>query len=511
MSSLQKNVASQHIKFGLIIASSGAADTGATASGVVTKDGGAQASCAGTFTNLGSGQYDYAPTQAETNATDVGFLFTATGDIPVSFDFHTDIVDANGLLKVDVEDWNATAVSSPSTAGIPDINVKNINNVVAATPGATGGILIAGTNAATTIDALTLTGTAASGATPATAGLTVTGGAASTSSGGTSAAAIKLTGGAGAASTNGAAAGLFIAAGGTTTVSGNDGAVFTGTGNGNGVTMTHAGSGLDLNAQTTNALQVNATAINAVSTSSVTTVNANIGTTQPINFTGTAGSALVKSDMQDIAGSAVSATSAQIGVNVVNWNNTVVATPATAGIPDINVKNINNVSASSVTTINANIGETQPINFTGSGASALVKSDMTDIAGSAVSTSSAQIGVNLVNIAGSAVSTSSAQLGVNVVSVAGGASNIKKNQALSGFQFLMTDSTNHAPSTGLTVTGTVSKDGGAFGSLTNSVTEIANGWYTINLAAADLNGNNIALRFTATASDDRDIYINTQP
>jgi hypothetical protein len=41
-----------------------------------------------------------------------------------------------------------------------------------------------------------------------------------------------------------------------------------------------------------------------------------------------------------IAGSAVSATTAQLGVNVVNWNNTVVATPATAGIPDINVKNI---------------------------------------------------------------------------------------------------------------------------------------------------------------------------
>ena len=38
-------------------------------------------------------------------------------------------------------------------------------------------------------------------------------------------------------------------------------------------------------------------------------------------------------------------TVANYGANVVNWNNTVVATPATAGIPDINVKNINNTAA----------------------------------------------------------------------------------------------------------------------------------------------------------------------
>jgi hypothetical protein len=50
---------------------------------------------------------------------------------------------------------------------------------------------------------------------------------------------------------------------------------------------------------------VNATKINGVSASSVTTINANLGTTQPVNFTGTAGSALVKSDAVDIAGAAV--------------------------------------------------------------------------------------------------------------------------------------------------------------------------------------------------------------
>ena len=57
--------------------------------------------------------------------------------------------------QVDVTSWNGTAVSSPATAGIPEVNVKNINNVAAATPGASGGVLIAGSNAATTFSGLT--------------------------------------------------------------------------------------------------------------------------------------------------------------------------------------------------------------------------------------------------------------------------------------------------------------------------------------------------------------------
>lgn len=151
----------------------------------------------------------------------------------------------------------------------------------------------------------------------------------------------------------------------------------------------------------------------------------------------------------------------EIGVgkaDVTHWNGTAVTSPNTAGTPVVDVGRINNVSTSSVTTVNANIGTTQPTNFTGTGASALVKGDMVDIAGAAVSTSLAQIGVNVVNIggtaqtardigasvllssgtgtgqldftsgvvkanltqiSGSAVSTSTAQLGVNVVQAGG--------------------------------------------------------------------------------------------
>jgi hypothetical protein len=91
-----------------------------------------------------------------------------------------------------------------------------------------------------------------------------------------------------------------------------------------------------------------------------------------------------------------------IKVNATYWNGTAVSSPATAGIPDVNVKNMNNVAATSITTVNANVGTTQPVNYTGTGASALVKSDMVDVAGAAVSTSTAQLGVNAVNVGGTA-------------------------------------------------------------------------------------------------------------
>jgi hypothetical protein len=97
---------------------------------------------------------------------------------------------------------------------------------------------------------------------------------------------------------------------------------------------------------------------------------------------------LANVNMIDIAGVAVSTTTAQLGVNVVK---------------------VNDVATTSVTTINANLGQTQPVNFTGTGASALVKSDMVDIAGTAVNTASAQVGVNIVKVVGDTVMASSSK------------------------------------------------------------------------------------------------------
>ena len=319
-----------------------------------------------------NGWYKYAMSQADSNGNNISFNFTGTGAVPQTVNIVTTAADPTDGVHFGLTSLPNAAAGA--NTGLPVVGTQVPN----ATAGAAGGLWILGANAAaaTTLtgtagnNALTLTGGAASGATPAGDGLAMTGGAASTSSGGVAGRGWHATGGAGAASTNGAGDGTRSEGGGTTTVSG-----------GAGMTLAHTGSANDLQAQTTNALQVNATAINAVSTNGVTTVGANVGTTQPLNFTGTGASALVKSDMTDIAGAAVSTSTAQLGVNVVQ---------------------VNAVSTSNVTTISANQGTTQPVNFTGTAGSALVKSDMVDVAGSAVSTSSAQIGVNVVNIAGQA-------------------------------------------------------------------------------------------------------------
>jgi hypothetical protein len=89
---------------------------------------------------------------------------------------------------------------------------------------------------------------------------------------------------------------------------------------------------------------------------------------------------------------------------------------------------------------------------------------------------------------------------------------ITKNVALAAFPFFLVDSTDHVTGkTGAAVTPTRSIDGAAFAACANAVVEIANGWYKIDLAATDLNGNTIALKFTAAGADPRMVTIVTQP
>lgn len=104
------------------------------------------------------------------------------------------------------------------------------------------------------------------------------------------------------------------------------------------------------------------------------------------------------------------------------------------------------------------------------------------------------------------------QLAAIAAKTAGLPSGIQKNTALSNFSFLMVDSTDHvSPEIGLTVTATRSLDGAAFAACANAVAELSNGIYKINLAAADLNGDVVVLRFVATGSDDRFISLVTEP
>jgi len=87
---------------------------------------------------------------------------------------------------------------------------------------------------------------------------------------------------------------------------------------------------------------------------------------------------------------------------------------------------------------------------------------------------------------------------------------MKKNTALAGWQIVMFD-TSGDPATGKTVSGVVSKDGGAFGAITNAVSEVSLGAYTVDLAAGDTNGNNLLFAFTATGCKTLFVKVVTQP
>jgi hypothetical protein len=89
---------------------------------------------------------------------------------------------------------------------------------------------------------------------------------------------------------------------------------------------------------------------------------------------------------------------------------------------------------------------------------------------------------------------------------------LKKNTAWPNFSFAMYNATTGALMSGLTPVNAQRRiDTGAVAACTNSVTEVSAGIYTIDLAAADLNGDAITLLFTATGAVSRDFQIVTEP
>lgn len=100
----------------------------------------------------------------------------------------------------------------------------------------------------------------------------------------------------------------------------------------------------------------------------------------------------------------------------------------------------------------------------------------------------------------SAIGMASANLDTQIATIP---CTVKKNTALAGFTFIMTDSTNHALAAGKTVTCTRKIDSGSFtsGTLAN-ITDVGGGVYSVDFLAADLNGDIITLKASATDCDD---------
>lgn len=88
---------------------------------------------------------------------------------------------------------------------------------------------------------------------------------------------------------------------------------------------------------------------------------------------------------------------------------------------------------------------------------------------------------------------------------------LRRNTAFNNYMFKMVAADMKTPVTGASVTATRVIDGGSFGACTNSVSEVSNGWYRINLSTSDLNGSSIVLRFTAAGAEPHEALIITQP
>jgi hypothetical protein len=74
----------------------------------------------------------------------------------------------------------------------------------------------------------------------------------------------------------------------------------------------------------------------------------------------------------------------------------------------------------------------------------------------------------------------------------------KKNTGITGFTFTMVKKTDGSAITSGQVNGYISKDGGAQAGLTNSAVHKGNGQWSVNLTAAEMNGDVIGLLFTHT-------------
>lgn len=84
---------------------------------------------------------------------------------------------------------------------------------------------------------------------------------------------------------------------------------------------------------------------------------------------------------------------------------------------------------------------------------------------------------------------------------------LKQSSTAQPLVFLMIDSTGHINGkTGLTPTVTLSKSGGAFGSPSGAVSEIANGWYKVAGNATDTDTlGPLILHATGTGADPTDV------
>lgn len=196
--------------------------------------------------------------------------------------------------------------------------------------------------------------------------------------------------------------------------------------------------------------------------------------------------------------------------NVQQWLGTAVT--SSAGVPVTTVTGTVTATVPTLTT-NVNVGSWAGHAVVTPNINGIPVVDVTDWLGTAVTSNA---GVPLVDVSAITGTVTATVVGgtistvTNPVSISTGQLTVKRDTALAGFTFPMYNGTTGNLQTGLTVACMLSIDGGVLQSSTNGVTEIGNGIYKLNLAAADLNGTVIILVFTATAASATVISLITQ-
>lgn len=164
---MKKNVAGQHVSVVLKNTSDGTDFTG-TATVSVDKDGAGDVASAGTIAYVSNGRHRYNPTQAETNADDVVFTFSAAGVLSASAQVYTSFPQTvdNDVLAAGASGFAATksvvdevllgtAEIGVAGAGLTNINLPNqtmdiIGNITGSLSGSVGSVTGGATSAAQT-------------------------------------------------------------------------------------------------------------------------------------------------------------------------------------------------------------------------------------------------------------------------------------------------------------------------------------------------------------------------
>lgn len=127
----RKNVASQTIYVAMVNATTGAAITSATVTAVRSIDGASQGAATGSMVEDGNGQYHLSASQADMNGNNIGFLFTATGAVPVSICVVTTAADPTDAVR-----FGLTALPNANAAangGLPTVDASNAVKVQSGT------------------------------------------------------------------------------------------------------------------------------------------------------------------------------------------------------------------------------------------------------------------------------------------------------------------------------------------------------------------------------------------